>query len=157
MTTSGQKRLDEVEVYLTPKEWAIRLAKEMREHPSEAAFWKSTTKREYRDWPWIVPFRKLAQQAEARRSGKRPEDIDQRIQHNQKLRTEFQSLKMFIVTTNQIIRHKAEIIALKTALKVSTLQTLIETHFQPDGQKCGCLHRAKGRGEWKQPNHSRGT
>jgi hypothetical protein len=124
-TISGQKRLDEAEVYLTPKEWAIRLVKEMRHYPCQGDFWRSAATREYRDWPWVLPFYRLSQQARAQYSGKRPENVDRCIECERKLRTEFQTLRSLIGRADEIIWKKAEKVTLKTALKVSTLQTLI--------------------------------
>ena len=40
-TTTAHKRLDEIETHLTPKEWAIRLADEMREISRRAGAHKS--------------------------------------------------------------------------------------------------------------------
>jgi hypothetical protein len=142
MTTSGHKRLDGLEVNLTPKEFAIRLAREMREHPSQGDFWKSVAKREYRNWPWVLPFQKLDQQAKARYSGKRPEGIDQCMQHAWKLRTEFHTLTRLIRRANEIIENKAEEVTRKTSLKVSMLQNLIlKEAFSRTAKKATCIER----------------
>src|SRR5712692_12040044 len=127
MTASSpdQKRLAKIEVQLTPKEWAIRLAAEMRKHPRQEGFWKAITKGTYRDSLIVKPFFKLAEQAEARHPGNSPEDIHARNQLNRKLRTEFHSLKGVIFKVNETIMSKAETNGLKAALKLSTLHTLI--------------------------------
>lgn len=124
-TISGQKRLDEAEVHLTPKERAIRFVKDMRHYPCQGDFWGSVAKREYREWPWVLPLYKLSQQARARYPGKSPGEINRCMECDRRLRTEFQTLRSLIGRADEIITKKAEKIALKTALKVSTLQTLI--------------------------------
>src|SRR5712692_3871593 len=124
-STPEQKRLAKIEVQLTPKEWAIRLAAEMRKQPLAADFLKVVRRRTYREWPWVKPFFKLAEQAEARHPGNSPEDIRARNQLNRKLRTEFHSLKGLIFKVNETTMTKAETNGLKAALKLSTLHALI--------------------------------
>jgi len=114
-----------MELQLTPKESAIRLAAEMRKHPRQEGFWKAITKGTYRDSLIVKPFFKLAEQAEARHPGNSPEDIRARNQLNRKLRTEFHSLKGLIFKVNETIMSKAETNGLKAALKLSWLHTLI--------------------------------
>ena len=126
MTASAkERRLDAIEVHLTPKEWAIRLAHEMRSEPSEADFLRVVADEPYREWPWVKPFFKLCEQAEARYPGNRPENIRARNQSAGRLRTEFHALKKLIYKANEIIKSKAETIRLKTGLKLATLHTLI--------------------------------
>jgi hypothetical protein len=69
------KRLDTMELQLTPKEWAISLAEQMRSQPSEAEFVRVVAEQPYREWPWVKPFFKLAKQAEERHPGRKPDDI----------------------------------------------------------------------------------
>jgi hypothetical protein len=126
MTASPkERRLDAIEVHLTPKEWAVRLAQEMRSQPSEADFLRVVADEPYREWPWVKPFFKLCEQAEARYPGNRPENIRARNQSAGRLRTEFHALKKLIYKANEIIKSKAETIRLKTGLKLSNLHTLI--------------------------------
>jgi hypothetical protein len=124
-TSSGQKRVDECEIYLSPKEWAIRLAQDMREHASEADFMKTAAQLPYREWPWLKPFFKLAEQAKEHHPGKSPEDHEHLVRLNEKLRTDFHALKKLINRTNKTIRNKAETVQLKAALKLSLLQGVI--------------------------------
>jgi hypothetical protein len=114
-----------MEAHLIPKEWAIRLADEIHGSPTQGHFLKSVVKEKYRDWPWVRPFFKLAEQAEARYPGKTPKDIRARNQLNRKLRTEFHALKKLIADVNETTLRKAETNGLKAALKLSTLHTLI--------------------------------
>ena len=126
MTASPkERRLEAIEVHLTPKEWAIRLAHEMRSQPSEADFLRVVADQPYREWPWVKPFFKLCEQAEARYPGNRPENIRARNQSAGRLRTEFHALKKLIYKANEITKSKAETTRLKTGLKVATLHTLI--------------------------------
>jgi hypothetical protein len=68
----------------------------------------------------VKPFFRLCEQAEARYSGNRPENIRVRNQSAGKLRNEFHALKKLICKANEIIRSKAEMIRLKTGLKLAT-------------------------------------
>ena len=43
-TDTAHKRLDGIETHLTPKEWAIRLADEMRKYPDALAHMKALVK-----------------------------------------------------------------------------------------------------------------
>lgn len=114
-----------MEAQLTPKEWAIRLAQEMKSQASAAEFIRIAAKKAYREWPWVKPFFKLGEQAEARYPGHRPEDLRARNQLDRKLRTEFHALRKLICKAGETIANKAETIGLKTALKLSTLHALI--------------------------------
>jgi hypothetical protein len=126
MTASPkERRLDAIEVHLTPKEWAVRLAQEMRSQPSEADFLRVVADEPYREWPWVKPFFKLCEQAEARYPGNRPEDSRARNQSAGRLRTEFHALKKLIYKASEITKNKTETIRLKTGLKLSNLHTLI--------------------------------
>jgi hypothetical protein len=126
MTASTKKnRLDTIEVQLSPREWAIRLAQEMRSQPSEADFARVVADEPYKNWPWVKPFFKLAEQAEERHPGKKPEDIRRGNKLNRQLRTEFHTLKKLIYKANEIMRSKTETIRLKLGLKLSTLHSLI--------------------------------
>ena len=126
MTASRkERRLDAIEVHLTPKEWAIRLAQEIRSQPSEAGFLRIVADEPYREWPFVKPFFKLCEQAEARYPGNRPENMRARNQSSARLRTEFHALKKLIYKVNEMTKSKAETIRLKTGLKLSTLHALI--------------------------------
>ena len=50
--TAKSKRLDKIELQLTPKQWAIRLADEMRRYPSQKDFLKAIGKGTYRQSPF---------------------------------------------------------------------------------------------------------
>jgi hypothetical protein len=124
-TSTRQKRLDKIELHLTPKDWAIKLADEMRRHSSEAGFLKAIAKGIYRELPYVKPFYALAEQAEECHSGTKPGDIRAQHQLNRKLRTEFHALKVLIGSVNERIKSKAEANGLRAALKLSTLQVFI--------------------------------
>jgi hypothetical protein len=122
---SEHRRLDAIEIYLTPKEWIIQLADKMRLYPHEKDFWEAVLKEDCRECLLIKPFLKLDQQAQLVYPSKGRPDIDQRIELSHKLRTEFQELKIFIYRLNGIIENKAEQILLTAALQASRLQILI--------------------------------
>jgi hypothetical protein len=149
--SSGQKQLNKLERLLTPKEWAIGLIEEMRAHLSETDFEKAVTGREYRECPWIKPFLKLSQQAEARHPGEHPEDIDQRYRYSLKLRTEFRALWIFIGTTNHIIRDGAHVTGLTTALAAGELETLAlkDTFSRTAKAAAACIEENEGNGKTK--------
>ena len=54
------KRLDKIDLQLTPKQWAIRLADDIRRYPSLEAFRNGIAKGTYRQSPSIAPFFSLA-------------------------------------------------------------------------------------------------
>jgi hypothetical protein len=124
-TSTKRKRLDKIELQLTPKEWAIRLTDEMRQHASQADFLKAIGKGTYRELPYVKPFYALAEQAEECHARAKPEDIRAQHQLNRKLRTEFHALKVLVANVNGTIESKAETNGLKAALKLSTLRALI--------------------------------
>ncbi len=125
---SEHRRLDDVEIYLSPKEWAIQLTQQMRLYSNEEDFWKAIAKENYRDCLLIKPISKLDQQAQATYPDK--SDISQRIELSQKLRTEFQELKIFICKFNAIIERNADIIIRVVGLAASQLEIqLQEDHF----------------------------
>ncbi len=55
INSTNSKRLDNIELKLTPKQWAIRLADEMRRYASEEDL-KAIAKGTYRQSPYIKPF-----------------------------------------------------------------------------------------------------
>jgi hypothetical protein len=115
------KRLDKIELQLTPKQWAIRLADEMRRYASEEDFLKAILKGTYLQSQFRIAFFALAQQAKLRW----PEDIQKEEKLNRKLRMEFQALMMLMNNINRRIQIDAETNRLKGALQLSKLQTLI--------------------------------
>lgn len=120
-----QKRLDAIEDRLTPKELAIKLADEMRKHPSEMDFMTAVLKGTYRDSPLIKPFIILADQAEEIHPGRKPDEIGAKIKLNRKLRHEYQTLKLLIFRVNDETKSRIEKLGTKAALKLATLQTVI--------------------------------
>ena len=45
--TAKSKRLDKIDLQLTPKQWAIRLADEIRQYPSQEDFMKGNRERHF--------------------------------------------------------------------------------------------------------------
>lgn len=122
MTMSSKtKRLDAVEIQLTPKEWAIRLVDEsmkLKSYDGEGTI------------RVLTPILNQAgaafgKQAEEKHPGNKPEDVRARYQLNQALRTEFHALKKLLAEVNLAIRDRAEKAGLEAALKISSLQTII--------------------------------
>jgi hypothetical protein len=119
-----QKQLREIELQLTPRQWAIRLADDMRQHFSEEDFLKTIAKSTYREAPYLKPFYMLAQQAEERCPGRNPKNVHAKAELNRKLREEFQALKTLINNVNKAIAEKARTNKLKAALQASNLHAL---------------------------------
>jgi len=119
MTTSSKiKRLENVEINLTPKEWAIRLADESRKKD----FGPKSAMKFFDDFD---PFGMLEKQAEQEHPGNKPEAISARRKHLRELWTEFHALKMLLAKINRTIAERTERAGMEAALKISTLQTVI--------------------------------
>jgi hypothetical protein len=121
---SDHRRLDDVEIYLSPKEWTIQLTQQMRLYPNEEDFLTAITKENYRECLFIKPVSKLEQQAHALYPDK--SDISQRIELSQKLRTEFQELKIFICKLNGITEGMTGSIVLAAGFQGSRLENLLQ-------------------------------
>ena len=124
-STPESKRLDKIELHLTPKQWAIRLADEMRRYPSREEFMKAIAKGTRWQSPFATPFYALAAQAQERWPQRNQEHIWLAFELNRKLRTEFQALKALIDDVNTAIEIKAQTNRHKAALQLYKLQTLI--------------------------------
>ena len=120
------KRLGEIEVNLTPKEWAVLLADEVRKYPSIYEAIKAGLKLPP-DKAIIFqkPIKALIEQAEKSHPGKKPEDMAAYNQLSGKLWTDFTTLRNIILQVNKNVTERLEVYGLKAALKMSTLQTLI--------------------------------
>jgi hypothetical protein len=105
---AAHKRLDEVEIYLSPKEWCIQLVEEIRKYPHEKNFWNAMAKLEYREFPWTKAFFNLSKQAAVRYPGKRRDDHSQRGQLERELRTEYHFLLNLIRRINEIVEPSAK-------------------------------------------------
>jgi hypothetical protein len=124
-TSTKQKRLDKIELQLSPREWAIRMADEARKYPSDTDFAKAFAKRTYREWPITKPFYALIEQTEERYPGKNWEDIQARNKLGRKLRTEFHFFATLFFVVNEAIAGKIGSLGLKATLNLSRLRTLI--------------------------------
>lgn len=125
-TTTTKKRLGEIEAKLTPKEWAIMLAAEIRKYPS----FDDAIKAELKIPPEEAitqqkPFKAFMEQAEKSHPGRKPEDMDAYNQLSRKLWTDFTTLRTILFQSNINVMERLEVYGLKAALKMSTLQTLI--------------------------------
>jgi hypothetical protein len=125
-TTTILKRIDNVELKLTPKEWAVRLADEMRKYPSENGFQFSLLNYlSDQETPFGKPFFILNKQAEEQHPGHKPEDIRSQHRIARNLRGEYQTLKKIIFQTNEKLKSKVEIWKLKASLQLSIIETLL--------------------------------
>jgi hypothetical protein len=122
--STKQKRLDKIEIQLTSKEWAIKLADEIRKCQDSVAHIKACSKKTLEGTVY-KPYRALVEQAEERYPGTKPEAVRARGQLARNLRTEYHTLKRLISGINLQLGQKIEALGLKAALKLSTLHTLI--------------------------------
>lgn len=132
MTTSKshKKRLDDIEAKLTPKEWAIKLAKAMRKGPSEIESLRMIAKgaTSQRDSSFFRPFWALIDQAEERFPCTNPANDKNRAARmalGRKLTTEFHALKILIAKVNDSIRSEASRKGLLATLHLSILAELM--------------------------------
>jgi len=124
-TITAHKRLDEIETHLTPKEWAIRLADEMRKYPDPLAHMKAMVKLPLHELPVQRPYFAFEKQAAERHPSDEPEDIRARHRLTDALWREFHTLKLLMRLVNQAMQCKVETIALQAALQLSALHALI--------------------------------
>jgi len=124
-TTTAHKRLDEIETYLTPKEWAIRLADELRKYPNALAHLKVLVKLPINELPIRRPYYAFEEQAGELHPGQKSDDIRARHRMTDVLWGEFHTLKLLIRLVNQVTQRKVESISLQAALQLSALHALI--------------------------------
>ena len=125
MTTTAHNRLDEIETHLTPKEWAIWLADELRKYPDPLTHLKALIKLPLRELPVQRPFYAFEKQAAERHPGDEPEDIRARNRLTDALWREFHTLKLLIRQVNYAMQRKIEIIGLLAALQLTALHCMI--------------------------------
>ena len=124
-TTTAHQRLDQIETHLTPTEWAVRLADEMRKYPDSLAHMKALAKLPLNELPVRRPYYAFEKQAAELHPGDKPENIRARHRLTDALWNEFHKLKLLIRLVNQAMQCKVEIISLQAALQLSTLHALI--------------------------------
>jgi hypothetical protein len=122
MTNSwdNNKRLDRLELELNPKQWAIKLADEMRRFPSRKDLLKSVARGTYQQSTLARPFYALAEQARERSPKGAAE-----IKLNRKLRSEFHALKALINDANDNMEINSRANRGKTAVQLFRLNSLI--------------------------------
>jgi hypothetical protein len=115
------KRLDEIEVQLTPEQLAIRLADRIREFPSLEDFLKHMLKDSYQQSPFMTPFYSLEKQAKETW----PQDARKERERSAELRTEFQALKMLLTQTIREVGRMIVANRQRAQLQASKINTLI--------------------------------
>jgi hypothetical protein len=121
MTASTkQKRLDKIEILMSPREWAIKLADEIRKYPNTDAYIRATSYDKARR-----PYVALDEQIEERYLGKKPEDARARSQLLRKLQIEYITLVSLILDINKYIGFKIEAMGLRAVLGLSRLHNLL--------------------------------
>lgn len=134
MTTprTNKKRLDQIEAKLTPKEWAIKLAKAMRKGSSEIESLRMIAKgaKSQRESALFLPFWALLDQAEERFPCTNPANDKNRAERlalGRKLTTEFHALKILLARVNESIKVEARH---KLAVALGHLSMLAGLIFQ---------------------------
>ena len=126
MTTSTtKKRLDNIEVHLTPKEWALRIGDEIRKYPSQEDLMRAELTRSYQESVFWRPYNLFSEQAEEREPGRKPENDSARRHLARKLRSEFHILRTIILQVNLFCMQEAETRRLKVALRLTWMQALL--------------------------------
>src|SRR5277367_972672 len=120
-----KQRLANIELHLTPKQWAILMADEMRRYTSEVDFLKAIAKGTFRQSPYAAPLYALAQQVEEFGSGNGRGKRRAAIQLEQKLRDEFYAYRDLITNVNETIQNEAVWCREKCALRLSEFQFMI--------------------------------
>lgn len=120
-TTANTKRLEKIEVQLTPSEWAIQLADAIRMYPSMNAFCAA----EVKAGASVVrkAQRMLLQKAETEHPGLKAEG--ERRCEVKRVLTDFNTLTNLLLEANKAIGMRIEIGALEVALQTQSLETLI--------------------------------
>lgn len=122
---AANKRLDQVEIHLSPKEWAVDFADEVRKYEQQKDFWNAMAKLEYRELLWTKALFNLSKQAALRYPGGRRDDHSQRCQLERELQTEYNFLLNFIRRTNDIVERDAERIILAMGVTAARLEDQI--------------------------------
>ena len=124
-TNTAHKRLDEIETHLTPTEWAVRLADEIRKYPDSLAHMKALAKLPLHELPVQRPYFAFEKQAAERHPGSKPEDIRARHRLTDALWREFHTLKLLMRQVDGTMQRKVETISLQAAIQLSALHALI--------------------------------
>lgn len=124
-TSSNKKRLHQIELQLSPKDCAIWLVDEARKYPSGQYFLKAVAKGKFEEWPTIVPFHRLLEQAERRYPNRNPEEMKARKKLSRKLRTEFFFFRRLFFDVNEATEEKTTALGSRAALILCRFETLI--------------------------------
>jgi len=125
LASPKQTRSDSIEVRLTPKEWAMRLADEMRRQGSKGHHPEALETETSPLSLNLSSSRRLAEHADDRRAGNQPENIQARNELSPKLRVEYLVMKALILKVNEAVKEKTVSLRLKMALELCTLYKLI--------------------------------
>jgi TonB family protein len=120
-----EKRVDSIEVLLTPREWCIKLADEMRRQGSKGAHPEDLATETSPVSLNLIPSSRLAEHAGERGAGNKPEDNATKNQVNPKIRVGYLVMKALILKVNEAVKEKTVSLRLKVALELCTLYKLI--------------------------------
>jgi hypothetical protein len=124
-TNSAQKRLEEIETFLTPQEWAIRLVDEFRRYPTALDHMKALVKLSLHELPVQRPYFAFEEQAAKRHPGHKPDQIRARNRLREELSAQFRTLQLLIRLVNRMIQNKVEHVGMEAALRFAALYALI--------------------------------
>jgi hypothetical protein len=125
MIATIKKRLDSVEINLSPREWVIHLVDEFRRYPSLDDFMRTTAKGTARDSLLFKPYHILLDQADARYPGHKTEDIRARNKMKKSLQQEYHILKLLVLEINEDIMRLNETGNLRISLIMSRMVTVV--------------------------------
>ena len=83
------KRVDQIDIQLKPRQWAIRFADEMRQYPSQLDYMKAIVEGTIQESLFMVPYYALAEQAKERW----PQDTHKEDKLRSKLQAEFRAFE----------------------------------------------------------------
>jgi hypothetical protein len=122
------KLLDSVEISLTPKQWAISYADDIRRYPTYQEALNALVEGAYLESALVKPYHALSQQAQDRRLGSQPHEVLVRSKLTQNLVTEYHVLTTLIRKINADLEAKCVAVALMSLQEISNLDLLMLTH-----------------------------
>jgi hypothetical protein len=124
MKTKKQPFLTADEINLTPREWAILTVDELRKHRSFDALLYSLSTEPVENTLFHKPMIALKAQIDARFPSTDPEDVRIKNKMTLALQKEYYTLTALVINVNRDIMGECEAIGLRTAMKLSRMETL---------------------------------
>jgi len=130
--SAKQKRLnnllDSIEINLTPTQWAVSYADDIRRLPTNREALKALAKGAYVESPLVKPYNFLSQQAQDRHPESQPHEVSVRTQLTQNLVREYHLLTTLIRKINADLDANLATVALMSLQETSNFDLLVLTH-----------------------------